>query len=112
MKDYPTLRGWPPHIEKKFIKAVLKIRHPLLKQGISVTPYMYRCFPIFEMGCEENPDLFAALVIYYYEDDNTYQVFEYQGGPEKELWIYGYFKSPMAALKKFIKSDSTKKPMG
>ena len=104
--------GWPPHAFKKFIKAVLKIHYAFRKQGINLVPYMDKYLPMFEMSCRGNKSSFAGLVIYYYEKEDVYEVFEYQAGPNNnELWIYGYYKSPMAALKKFIKSDLIKQPV-
>lgn len=81
------------------------------KQGISIVLTADTAIPMFELGCIGNRSMFAGLVITYCELDKEFEVLEYQAGPNKELWIYGYYKSPLAALKKLVKSDTVKNPI-
>ena len=81
------------------------------KKGISITLNADPSIPMFELSCAKKKSMFAGLVITYCELDKKFEVLEYQAGPDKKLWIYGYYKSPLAALKKLVKSDTIKRPI-
>lgn len=81
------------------------------KQGISIVLNADPAIPMFELHCIGNRSMFAGLVITYCELNREFEVLEYQAGANKELWIYGYYKSPLAALKKLVKADTIKHPI-
>lgn len=81
------------------------------KKGISIALSADPSIPMFELRCTTNRSMFAGLVITYCKLNNQFEVMEYQAGENKELWIYGYYKSPLAALKKLVKADMIKRPI-
>ncbi|TXJ24914.1 MAG: hypothetical protein E6Q24_15310 [Chitinophagaceae bacterium] len=106
-----TVSNIPPQLRKKFLKAFIKIHHSLSGKGIKIRLVQHPDISSFELSCIHNKEMYAGLMISYYSDEQLFEVFEYQAGPNKELWIYGYCKSPMAALKKLLKADTVKKPI-
>ena len=110
--DAPDTATLIPHqVLKKFEKAFLRLHWVFMKKGVRIALRVDKRLSMFELSNCNDKSKFAGLVILYYSEDNLFEVFEYQEGPDKELWIYGYYKSPMAALKTLLMADSTKNPI-
>jgi hypothetical protein len=101
----------PHQVLKKFEKAFIRLHWVLMKKGVRIALRVDKHLSMFELSCCNDKSRFAGLVILYYPEENLFEVFEYQAGPNKELWIYGYYKSPMAALKKLLMADNIKNPI-